>query len=68
MGTILNEQFADLEPIPQDDGPEPIVRIAYPEGFEPVMDYFRRILVNGAFRRSRDSARIGRPRPRVCGR
>jgi hypothetical protein len=46
--STLTELFADLEPIPQDEGPEPIVRIAYPEGFETVMDYFRRVLVNGA--------------------
>ena len=44
----LAELFADLEPIPQDEGPEPIVRIAYPDGFQTVMDYFRRVLVNGA--------------------
>eukprot|EP00962_Isochrysis_galbana_P057528 scaffold29945_cov112-Isochrysis_galbana.AAC.6 len=46
--STLTELFADLEPIPQDEGPEPIVRIAYPEGFQTVMDYFRRVLVNGA--------------------
>lgn len=44
----LRERFADVEPMPQDEGPAPIVRIAYPDGFSTVMDYFRRIVVNGA--------------------
>ena len=42
----LAETFADLEPIDQDDGPVPVVRIDYTESFSKVMGYFRRILVN----------------------
>ncbi|XP_074641472.1 protein farnesyltransferase/geranylgeranyltransferase type-1 subunit alpha-like [Tubulanus polymorphus] len=38
------EDFADLIPIPVDEGPNPIVRIAYTEHFKDVYDYFRAIL------------------------
>ena len=41
--------FADLEPLPQDEGDEPIVRIAYPPGFETAMNYFRRVVINGEY-------------------
>jgi len=41
--------FADLEPLLQEEGEEPIVRIAYPPGFETAMNYFRRVLVNGEY-------------------
>ncbi len=41
--------FSDLEPLPQDEGEEPVVRIAYPPGFETAMSYFRRVLVNGEY-------------------
>ena len=41
--------FPDLEPLAQDDGPEPVVRIAYPEDFQKTMDYFRRVLVTGEY-------------------
>ena len=41
--------FADLEPLLQEEGDEPIVRIAYPPGFETAMNYFRRVLVNGEY-------------------
>eukprot|EP00316_Scyphosphaera_apsteinii_P016296 CAMPEP_0119335510 /NCGR_PEP_ID=MMETSP1333-20130426/89742_1 /TAXON_ID=418940 /ORGANISM="Scyphosphaera apsteinii, Strain RCC1455" /LENGTH=403 /DNA_ID=CAMNT_0007346073 /DNA_START=65 /DNA_END=1273 /DNA_ORIENTATION=- len=39
--------FSDVEPLPQDDGPEPVVRIAYSQAFTAVMDIFRRVLVTG---------------------
>ena len=42
------ELFTDVQPLPQDDGPVPVVRIAYPPGFTTVMDIFRRILQTGA--------------------
>lgn len=41
--------FADLAPIAQEEGPEPIVRIAYPEDFQTTMDYFRAVLVAGEY-------------------
>jgi len=44
---MLDATFFDLEPLPQDDGPVPVVRIAYPDGFEEVMSYFRRVVVTG---------------------
>lgn len=43
----LATRFADLTPVEQDDGPVPVVRIAYSHSFKIVMGYFRRILVNG---------------------
>lgn len=38
--------FSDLVPIEQNEGPEPVVRIAYTPDFVEVMSYFRRVLVN----------------------
>lgn len=39
-----NEQWADVVPVPQDDGPRPIVPISYSPEFIEHMDYFRAIL------------------------
>ncbi|KAJ3322164.1 hypothetical protein HDU76_013939 [Blyttiomyces sp. JEL0837] len=41
--------FSDLAPIPQDDGPNPIVPIAYSDEYSSAMGYMRRILQNGEF-------------------
>ncbi|KAF0978564.1 hypothetical protein FDP41_002384 [Naegleria fowleri] len=37
-------EFADLTPIPQDEGPNPVVQIAYTDEFKETMNYFRAIV------------------------
>eukprot|EP00842_Homolaphlyctis_polyrhiza_P005158 jgi/Hompol1/5643/HPOL_004596-RA len=35
--------FSDLAPVPQDDGPNPLVPIAYPQDYSTAMNYFRAV-------------------------
>jgi len=38
------EGWGDIKPIPQDDGPDPVCRIAYTDQFSEIMGFFRAIL------------------------
>lgn len=37
-------EWSDVNPLPQDDGPHPVVPISYTKQFRESMDYFRAVL------------------------
>ncbi|RWR83843.1 Protein farnesyltransferase/geranylgeranyltransferase type-1 subunit alpha [Cinnamomum micranthum f. kanehirae] len=39
----LRKEWSDVTPLPQDDGPDPVVSIAYKDEFRETMDYFRAV-------------------------
>ncbi|XP_064540876.1 protein farnesyltransferase/geranylgeranyltransferase type-1 subunit alpha [Drosophila montana] len=41
------KEWADVTPLPQDDGPNPVVSIAYRPKFREVFDYMRAIIAKG---------------------
>ncbi|KAI8323845.1 hypothetical protein GQ54DRAFT_257615 [Martensiomyces pterosporus] len=41
------EEWRDVVPIPQDDGPHPICPIAYTDEYKEMMDYFRAVIAKG---------------------
>ena len=43
----LPEIFSDVEPIPQDDGPDPVCAIAYTQSFITAHDYMRAVFQSG---------------------
>jgi len=44
MSAFSPEEWTDVVPVPQDDGPDPVVAIAYNPEFRMLMDYFRAML------------------------